>query len=165
MKIYQDILMSKRLKKMALKNYTTTIKIEKTMGEIETILANNGATHIFKMYNPDGTPIALAFKCIVNNQELSFKLPMEEDKILEVFRQQANKGKVPQRYKTDIDQARRTGWRIIKDWVDSQMALIEINLVTLDEVFLPYMYNQQLDKTMYQILSEKNFNLQLEDKR
>ncbi len=146
---------------MALKNYTTQIKIEKTMGEIETILAINGATHIFKMYDDKGIPIAMAFKTIVNGQELAFKLPMEEEKILQVFKNQERAGKLPNRF-NNIDQARRTGWRIIRDWTYAQMALLEINLVTLDEIFLPYMYNQKLDKTMYEIMQEKNFNLMLE---
>jgi len=39
------------LNKMALKNYTTSIAVEKIMMEIEKILASHGATHIFKMYN------------------------------------------------------------------------------------------------------------------
>jgi hypothetical protein len=32
----------------------------------------------------------------------------------------------------------RTAWRIIKDWVQAQLALVEINMVTVPQVFLPY---------------------------
>jgi len=147
-----------------LKNHTTSITVEKTMGEIEKILATHGATHIFKMYNNEGTPTALAFKALVDGQEISFKLPMEENKILDVFKKHAFKGKLPKRYINDIDQARRTGWRIIKDWVDAQMNLIEIHLATLDEVFLPYMYDTLKDETMYDKLKQQNFNMRLEYK-
>lgn len=35
-------------------------------------------------------------------------------------------------------QAIRTGWRIVKDWVEAQMALIEAGLASLPEVMLPY---------------------------
>ncbi len=149
---------------MAIKNYTTSIKVEKTLGEIEIILAKHGANYIFKEYNNEGIPIALAFKSVVDGKELGFKLPMEESKILDVFKKAVYKKEIPQKYLNDLEQARRTGWRIIKDWVDSQMALIEINIVTLDEIFLPYMYDQKLNKTMYQIIKEKDYNLQLEDK-
>ena len=40
--------------------------------------------------------------------------------------------------KTIAAQARRTGWRNIKDWIDAQIALIETEMVTVQEVFLPY---------------------------
>ena len=34
-------------------------------------------------------------------------------------------------------QAIRTSWRILKDWVEAQMALLETGMVTMDEIFLP----------------------------
>ena len=150
---------------MAIKNYTTSIKIEKTIAEIEKILARHGATHIFKMYGGDGEPLALAFKCMVSDRLVAFKLPMEEDKILQVFKNAVNEGDLPKRYYDDKEQAKRTGWRIIKDWVDSQMALLEINLVKMEEIFLPYMFNEITGETMYEMLEKKNFNLQIEDKQ
>lgn len=138
---------------MALKNYTTTIKIEKTMMEIEKILSEHGATHIFKMYQ-EKRPVALAFKLLIDDNLIPFKLPMEEDKIYEVFRQQYNDGKIPKRY-LSREQARRTGWRIIKDWVDSQMALVRIHLVKFEEVFLPYMYDEKNDETLFEKFERK----------
>ena len=36
------------------------------------------------------------------------------------------------------EQARRTAWRITKDWVDAQVAIIETKMVTTTQVFLPY---------------------------
>lgn len=134
------------------------------MTEIEKILAQNGATHIFKMYNKEGTPTALAFKSLVGEQEIAFKLPMEENKIKMVFQNSVNRGELPRRYWDDLDQARRTGWRIIKDWIDSQMALIEINVAKFEEIFLPYMYDMKKDKTLYEIMAEQNFNMRLEYK-
>lgn len=143
---------------MALKNYTTVIKVEKTLMEIEQILSKHGAIAIFKMYDENGSPNALAFKCLVNDQEIAFKLPMEEEKILQVFRKSRQ---VPRR-RCNIEQARRTGWRIIKDWVDSQMALIEIHVVKFEQVFLPYMYDQSTNQTLFEKFEQRKFNLQLE---
>lgn len=148
---------------MALKNYTTSISVEKTIGEIEIILSKHGASHIFKMYDK-GIPKALAFKMMVKEQEIAFKLPMEEEKILIVFKNAVHRGELQKRYFNDIEQARKTGWRIIKDWVDSQMALLEINLVKFEEIFLPYMYDVNTDETLFQKLEKKNFNLMLENK-
>lgn len=143
---------------MGLKNYTTKIEVEKTMMEIEKILAKHGATHIYKMYGSDGEPKALAFKIMVQDQLLPFKLPMEEDKIYEVFRQQHNQGEIPKRY-VDRKQAKRTGWRIIKDWVDSQMALVKIHLVKFEEVFLPYMYDEKRNETLFQKFERKGYEM------
>lgn len=36
------------------------------------------------------------------------------------------------------NQAIRTAWRVIRDWVEAQLALVEINMVTVPQVFLPY---------------------------
>jgi len=146
---------------MALKNYTTSISPEKTIGEIEIILSKHGASHIFKMYD-NGIPKAVAFKMIINGQDISFKLPMEEDKILQVFKNAVHNKGLSKRYWEDREQARRTGWRIIKDWVDSQMALLEINVVKFEEIFLPYMYDANTDETLFQKLEKKGFNLMLD---
>lgn len=148
----------------SIKNYTTTIAVEKTIMEIEQILAKHGANNIFKLYE-SGIVKGIAFQSIVNDQPLAFKLPMEEDKILEVFNQAVRSGNIPRKFHNDKEQARRTGWRIIKDWVDSQMSLIAINTVKFEQVFLPYMYDMQTNQTLFEKFEKRNFNLELEDKR
>jgi hypothetical protein len=146
----------------SIKNYTTEIDVEKTMLEIEKILAKYGASHIFKMYDREGNPKALAFKRQIQDQIIAFKLPMEEEKILQVFREDYNSRKIEKKY-VNLDQARRTGWRIVKDWVDAQMSLVRIHLVKFEEVFLPYMYDEKRDETLFQMMEKKQFRL--EDKR
>jgi hypothetical protein len=42
------------------------------------------------------------------------------------------------------------------------MALIEINVVQFEEIFLPYMYDAKNNETLYQKLEKKDFNLKLE---
>jgi rRNA maturation protein Rpf1 len=150
---------------MGLKNWSTVISVEKSMMEIERILAKHGATHIFKMYDDKGRPQALAFKSNYHGQEISFKLPMELEKVKMVFKNQASKGNIPKKLWDDEEQARKTGWRIIKDWVDSQMALIEINVVQFEEIFLPYMYDMQTNQTLFEKMEKRGFDLQLEYKK
>jgi hypothetical protein len=41
------------------------------------------------------------------------------------------------------EQAYRVAWRNILDWVQAQMALLEIGMVEMEEVFLPYMLDRQ----------------------
>ena len=144
---------------MNLKNYTTSISEEKTISEIEKILALNGVNSIFKMYDNEGKISALAFRVFVKDRDLAFKLPMEVNKVLMILKN----SRIPNKNKTE-DQARRTGWRIIKNWVESQMALIQINMVKIEEIFLPYMYDVNNDETLFEKLENRNFDLLLEHK-
>jgi hypothetical protein len=45
--------------------------------------------------------------------------------------------KVP-RSKCNEAQAQKVAWRIVKDWVEAQMAIVEAQLADMAEVFLPY---------------------------
>ncbi len=48
---------------------------------------------------------------------------------------------IRQKVKCDREQAERVAWRIVKDWVEAQMAILESEMVQMDEIFLPYMLN------------------------
>ena len=50
------------------------------------------------------------------------------------------------------EQAYHTAWRIIKDWVEAQLALLETEMVDFEEVFMPYILSGR--ETLYQALSE-----------
>lgn len=47
---------------MALKNYTTTVDVYKTLGEIQGALAGNGARKIMVDYGGVGNPIAVTIE-------------------------------------------------------------------------------------------------------
>ena len=47
----------------------------------------------------------------------------------------------------------RTAWRITKDWVEAQMAIVETKMVTLPQVFLPYAVTQN-GQTVYEKILE-----------
>ena len=51
----------------------------------------------------------------------------------------AIQGQLRQKVKCDREQAERVAWRIVKDWVEAQMAILESEMVQMDEIFLPYM--------------------------
>ena len=56
-----------------------------------------------------------------------------------------------------MQQANRTAWRTIKEWILAQMALIETEMVTVEEVFLPYMLTGK--QTLYQALSNGDLKM------
>lgn len=144
--------------------YTTEVSVEKSISEIEQVLVRFGAINISKMYE-NAQPSALAFQFMVNGQPLLFRLPMEKDKIMQVFNNQVKAGKIPKKYKDNLEQASRVGWRIILLWVQAQVSLIEIHAVKVEQVFLPYLYDIEHNETLFDKLERKGFNLQLEYKQ
>lgn len=137
---------------MALKNYTTTIKTEKTINEIQQILTKHKAKAILTEYDDMGNVAALSFKIETQQGILGIRLPAKQDNVLKVLQiQKRNNSTI----KATQDQAARTAWRNIKDWVDAQMALIDTEMVQIDEVFLPYILNNK-GQTLYEYFKENN---------
>ena len=117
---------------MALKNYTTTINANKTIGEIQEILSKHGATAIMTEYD-NGEVVALSFKINTPRGEIGIKLPANTDKVLRVLKKQKQRnGQI----KDNQEQATKVAWRIIKDWIDAQMAILETEMVDMEEIFL-----------------------------
>jgi hypothetical protein len=134
---------------MAIKNYTTTIKAEKTITEIQQILAKHKAKAILTEYDNEGNVMALSFKVETKNGDVGIRLPVNTDKVLQVLK---NQRKNNSQVKDTKEQAIKTGWRNIKDWIDAQMALIETEMVTIDQIFLPYILNNN-GQTLYEAFS------------
>lgn len=61
--------------------------------------------------------------------------------------------------KATKEQAERVAWRILKDWVEAQMALLDIQMVRFEEIFLPYIETGN-GQTIYERLEEKHFLLE-----
>ena len=158
---------------MAILNYTTTIPVERTIAEIEKMLADSGASKILKDYDNESNVESISFQLITEKGELSFKLPMNVEAVLQTLKTQSGEyknyrsgqqRKIPQSM-VNKEQAARVGWRIIKDWLEAQLALFFLQMVKIEEIFLPYMYNVKTGKTMFQMLEETGFDKLIEDKR
>lgn len=126
---------------MPIKNYTTKIPAPQTVGEIQGILAAHGARQIMLDYSDTGHIGAIAFSIDTPIGRRGFQLPARVDMVLQTLQKQ--------HVKTDYAHAERVAWRIIKDWVDAQMAILESEQVSMDEVFLPYMVGDG-GTTLYQ---------------
>jgi hypothetical protein len=137
---------------MALLNFSTSISAEKTVGEIQSKLAKAGARQILHEYDEAGNVSALSFRIMTKFGEMAFRLPANIPAVEAVLRKQFRRGRYVQ-----TDHATRVGWRILKDWVEAQLALIETGMVTVEQVFLPYAQNQS-GQTIYEALVEKRFS-------
>jgi len=76
----------------------------------------------------------VTFTVKVAEQWINFRLPSNHAGVWSVL---CDDREVPRSLKTE-DQARRVAWRITKDWVAAQMAIIDARQAELAEVFLPY---------------------------
>ena len=149
-----------------MKNYTTKIDSRTTVNEIEEILAKHGAVGVHKSFNPiDATIDAVMFSIDTDRGPTVFKLPCEYKKLHKKLRELRRSGKVTRitwKSLENFEHAKNVAWRIIKDWVDAQLALISIEMVSLDQVFLPYAYSMEKQKTLYEMVKEDGFKLLLE---
>ena len=116
---------------MPLLNYTTKVDTYTTLGSIQGQLVKHGAKKIMQDYDDHGRIAALTFLIDTPAGMRGIRLPANVDKVHSVLHRQ--------KIKCDREQAERVAWRIVKDWVEAQMAILESEMVQMDEIFLPYM--------------------------
>lgn len=119
---------------MGILNYSTTITAGKSAGEVVAILAKHGASTVASFYEA-GEPSGIGFAIATEFGLRDFRLPANSAGVEAAMRADRT---IPGRYKTRA-QAQRVAWRILKDWVAAQLAIIEAGMSRLDEVMLPYM--------------------------
>ena len=119
---------------MALLNYSTKIPAEQTIGEIQKMLSAHGVAAMLTEY--DGPNVsAVSFKMNIKGTPMGFKMPCNWRAVREIFK--ATPSIRNTKLNTD-EQAIRVAWRVIHTWIRAQLALVEINMVTIPQIFLPY---------------------------
>lgn len=131
-------------------NYTTQINVHKTVGEVQQLLASHGATRIGIDYD-QGTPVGVSFSLATQHGPRLFTLPVNVDAMEKLLQAKEAKGELRSGAKasrTSRAQAERVAWRVIKDWLAAQLALVETAMVELDQVMLPYLRVDE-NQTLY----------------
>lgn len=141
---------------MAILNYTTTVDAFKTVSEIELILMKHKAKSIMKNFEGESI-IGLSFLIDTGVQQIPVRLPVKVDECLQVLKREKEKG--TKNIKATREQAERVAWRILKDWIEAQMALLDIEMVQFEEIFLPYIETKN-GETIYEKIAEKQFLLE-----
>lgn len=131
---------------------TTRISPDRTVSEIQNILSSHGANAVLLDFE-NKQVASISFKYSVDGLEVPFRLPCRW-KMLESKLKQS--GKRPRSDDTFENWARRVAWRQILRWVEAQMALTETDMVTVQEVFFPYIQCGN-GKTMYEFAENKGF--------
>ena len=144
---------------MGLLNYSTRIPAAQTAGEVQGILGKHGAKAVMIEYGDGGGAEAMSFQIKRGDDSLGFRLPIEPDKVLKVLQDQYDSGKLRSHQgRPDREQAVKVAWRILKDWIEAQMAYLETQMVTMEQLFLPYMLTRD-NKTLYQAMLDRGFYL------
>lgn len=137
-----------------MKNYTSEVPPAKSIAKIEELLIKAGARQINKEYTANGEVAAVTFS-IVNpesNQPVYVRLPADPEAVFQVFKSQRRAALSRSQSESLREQAKRTAWRLLWDWVAVQLSIIEMKQAELLQVFLPYIITG--NGTFYQQLKQ-----------
>lgn len=139
---------------MAIANYTTSKSVEDTAAEIITALRRRGITRISTVYDDHGEPSGLEFTMRTDYGPRDFALPIRTAGVLEALKRAEAAGEFAASRKkagtfTTPAHAARVAWAIARDWLRAQSALLDTELVTLDEVMFPWMVGGSDGRTAF----------------
>lgn len=120
-----------------------------TFDKIQKILAENGAKKVMYDYSSDGKVESLSFALDMNGKLAGFRLPAMVENVFQILYpnwQEDRNARYIQKWR---EQAYKTAWANIRDWVDAQMALVKTRQVEVQQVFLPYMVMKD-NHTLYE---------------
>jgi hypothetical protein len=123
-------------------NYTTSIPARRTVAECQDLLADAGADTVSTVLE-QGQPTGIAFQIRTASGVQTFVLPVDSRKVHKQlagmkFSPSMVRDGTAKRCRTE-QHARDVGWRVVRDLLEAQLALIATEMVTLDEVMLPYL--------------------------
>lgn len=149
---------------MGVLNYTTSIASSKTIAEVQQLLAKYGASRIAVDYL-DGEPSGLTFALTTPHGPRLFTLPVNVDAMHRLLVAESRAGRLKGGRSRSVmesrEQAERVAWRVIKDWLAAQLALVQTEMAGLDQVMLPYLHVDG-DRTLYAVYTERENLLALE---
>jgi hypothetical protein len=145
---------------MPIMNYSTEIPSERTVGEITMMLIRKNARSITTDFDDAGELTAVRFVMLVGGLPIQFLLPANVDGVAAAMLRDepwnSRRTGSEMQYKAKLkNRAKWVAWRILKDWIAAQMALIESNQAEAAQVFMPYA-QQDDGKTMFQVFVEGN---------
>jgi hypothetical protein len=137
------------------KNYTSTVAPARTAERIEAFLAAAGATHIAKRYD-GGKIVGIDFAVTINDEaqtQLAFRLPVDVAAMTAYMRKQRKSYLNHAQTKNLQEQAERTAWKLMQDWVEAQLSLVVTNQAEVAQVFMPYLLSGE--QTFYKAVKAR----------
>lgn len=162
---------------MFLKNYTSNVPVSETIYNIEKVLIRCGVSGIMKEYTgTTGEISAITFQIESPGGKITIRLPADKEKALDamwldyVDGDKLNAkgdaiewGSRKKKRRLDFaEQSARTAWKIVQDWIEVQMSMIQMKQADTLQVFLPYVYDGK--RTYYDALKTSGFRGLLPEK-
>lgn len=141
---------------MATLNYSTSVGASRTVSEMQTMLVAHGANRIAIDYE-NAKPSGVSFFLTTPHGPRAFSLPVNVDAMHALLIKQDKAGLLKSGTKatrSSREQAERVAWRVMKDWLAAQLALVETEMAGLDQVMLPYLHVDGT-KTLYAAYAER----------
>lgn len=140
--------------KITLYMESTKKEPEETIYEINMLLKQFGVRDVLVNYDDEQNVSSFSFSINSKNGILAFKLPVNHKPLWKLSKERKT------RYINCEQQARRVAWRQIYRWIQSQVALIQVDMVSVEEIFLPYLMMDNKN-TLYEKLTTSDFNFKL----
>ena len=138
----------------------TTVKVERSVAQIVAEISGRGATQIRQDFDADGALTALYFLLTYpGGRQFPVALPCR----LEAMTKRLYADLGPRQKEAWADdgrlkeQARRIAWRQLAAWVKAQMALVDLEMVTAAEIFLPFVSDGAGGETFFETMSRVGF--------
>lgn len=162
---------------MFLKNYTSDAPVSQTIYRIEQVLIKCGVLSIEKEYGPNAEVVAVRFKINDQGREFYVRMPADREKALNALwmdyvgtdklsgdgKSISDWGSRKKKNRTDFaQQAERTAWKIVQDWIEVQMSMIQMQQADAVEVFLPYVWDGRT--TVYNRIKQNGYAALLPEK-
>lgn len=144
---------------MNIKNYTSEVPASRSIASAEETLISIGARNIMKEYDGFGKVDCLVFSVPRPNNEgvIAFKLPSNRVGIKKLLLKQYKYAPNKSQIENAENQAERTAWKNIKEWVELQAVMIKLDQVEMIQVFLPYAYDLQKRETLFEKIKSNGF--------
>ncbi len=143
-------------------NYTTQVPVAKTLAEVQRLLADQGANAVMTRFAPDRIPSAVSFTLPGVAGDRAFTLPVDVEAVYRLLNSRAIEDQYRRRHGRPLrpehrtrEHAARMAWRTAQDWLESQMAMVQAQMVALDQVMLPYLHVAG-ETTLYQAYCDNN---------
>jgi len=134
---------------MAIKNYTSVVKPTDSLGKIQAILAEYGASRIQIEYTDQRKPKSVTFAMWIGGNEIAFQLSVDVAGLLQAMKEDS---KVPSAH-CNSEQAERTAWKNKLEWLQIQLAEIQANQARMEQLLLGYAVTRN-GQTAYERLQQ-----------
>jgi hypothetical protein len=163
--------------KKFLKNYTSDVPVFQTINRIQAVLIKCGVNGITMEYGPDGVVSAMRFHYDAPSGEITVRLPADFEAAQNALWLNYADGESLSKDGSKIDewgsrknkkrsdfkaQADRTAWKIIQDWVEVQMSMIQLKQAEVQQVFMPYIWDGH--QTFYERIKANGYRALLPEK-